>query len=77
MTFEGTLYFSYIKKDNFDRSNAVIFKNEQYRFNNYAIVCKLLIDFNEAFFPTMSCSSLTDPALLRTHRQGRCTLRMD
>ena len=48
------------------------------RINNslksYALVCK----FNEALilmkhlFPTMSCSSLTDPALLDTHPQGWC-----
>ena len=27
-------------------------------------------------FPTMSCSSLTDPALLRTHPQGWCISHM-
>ena len=77
MAFEGALYFSCIRKDNFHRSNAVIFKNEKFGLKNYALVCKPLIDFNEAFFPTMSCSSLTDSALLRTHPQGRCILRMD
>ena len=29
--------------------------------------CLYVIDFNEAFFPTMSCSSLTEPAILPTN----------
>ena len=39
------------KKDNFYRSNALILKIWEYGGKNNALVCKLLIDFNEAFIP--------------------------
>ena len=33
------------------RSNVLILKNWEYGVKNYALVCKSLIDFNEAFIP--------------------------
>ena len=43
------LVFSCIKKDNFYRSNALILKNWENGVKNYDLICKSLIDFNEAF----------------------------
>ena len=45
------LVFSHIKKDNFYRSNALIFKNKGYGLKNYALVWKSLIYFTKAFIP--------------------------
>ena len=50
MTFERTLILLYILKKNY-RSNALILKNQEYGVKNYALLCKSLIDVNEAFIP--------------------------
>ena len=58
-------------------SNALVLKNSEYGVKNYALFCKSLIDFNEAWIPYNELQFLTDPALLHTHLQSWFILRMD
>ena len=40
MTFEGIMHEEPpMQKDNFYRSNVLIFKNQEYGFKNYTLVC--------------------------------------
>ena len=60
----GNLLFSYIKHDIFYRSNALIFINWEYGLKNYALVCKSLIDFNEAFIPYTELQFFDRPSIV-------------
>ena len=47
--YKGFCFSNKSKKDNSYKSDALIFKNQEYGLKNYAFTCKSLIDFNEAF----------------------------